>query len=262
MGMDLYAGTFTRYYARNWKTRLQQWAEENQVEFQTITPDSHEDEEESPSPEEIQTAVEKWRDHLLEAIRAQLKTEVISWREDNTSSYYTDKPDWIAFEALLLYLACKKYGEPLPEKIGKGMDFEDFEISKRTYADPEFQWSLVTGAICWLPIDVYFTFEGTMPDGNEGHISTTACLLKELEKINAFEWNADEQTIKSWSETEGYNGESRQVKPVDLPGGFQMYATSNDSQWNTESLAKYAYSIFYQAAKFGSENRVPVLMDF
>ena len=28
MGLDIYAGTLTRYYSHNWKTVVQQWAEE------------------------------------------------------------------------------------------------------------------------------------------------------------------------------------------------------------------------------------------
>lgn len=34
MGLDIYAGTLTRYYAHNWKTIVQQWAEENGYAFQ------------------------------------------------------------------------------------------------------------------------------------------------------------------------------------------------------------------------------------
>lgn len=259
MGMDLYSGTFTRYYARNWKTKLQQWAEENKFEFQTITPESNKVEDRRLSSEEIQANVEIWRDNLLNAIRSQLNTEVIPWQENNTAPYYTDKPDWTAFEALLLFIACKTYNEPLPDKIGKKMSFEDFEISKRAYEDLKLRWSLLSGTICWLPLDEYFVFEGELPLG-EGHISTTACLLQELEKINEFGWNADEQTIKSWCETEGYIYADAPI--VDLPGGIQAHPASNDYQWDTESLAKYAYSIFCQAAKFSSVNRVPILMDY
>ena len=29
MGLDIYAGTLTRYYTHNWKSAVQQWAEEN-----------------------------------------------------------------------------------------------------------------------------------------------------------------------------------------------------------------------------------------
>ena len=31
MGLDIYAGTLTRYYSHNWKTVVQRWAEEQQV---------------------------------------------------------------------------------------------------------------------------------------------------------------------------------------------------------------------------------------
>lgn len=31
MGLDIYAGTLTRYYAQNWKSVTQQWAEEIRV---------------------------------------------------------------------------------------------------------------------------------------------------------------------------------------------------------------------------------------
>ena len=33
MGLDIYAGTLTRYYAHNWKSTVQQWAEENGYAF-------------------------------------------------------------------------------------------------------------------------------------------------------------------------------------------------------------------------------------
>lgn len=35
-----------------------------------------------------------------------------------------------------------------------------------------------------------------------------------------------------------------------------------DAQYDTESLAKFAFSIFWKAAKFSLEERVPILMDF
>ena len=39
MGLDLYAGTLTRYYANNWKSAARQWAEANGLSFSRITPD-------------------------------------------------------------------------------------------------------------------------------------------------------------------------------------------------------------------------------
>ena len=69
MGLDIYAGTLTRYYSHNWKTVVQQWAEENGYTFNRITPDGEPaDDEEELSPAEVQAAVENWRDQILSAI--------------------------------------------------------------------------------------------------------------------------------------------------------------------------------------------------
>ena len=61
MGLDIYAGTLTRYYSYNWKTVVQQWAEENGFGFQKITPDGEaaDNEEEMPPAEVEQVAGEK-----------------------------------------------------------------------------------------------------------------------------------------------------------------------------------------------------------
>ena len=69
MGLDIYAGTLTRYYSHNWKTVVQQWAEENGYTFNRIAPDGESaDDGEELSPAEVQAAVENWRDQILSAI--------------------------------------------------------------------------------------------------------------------------------------------------------------------------------------------------
>ena len=84
MGLDIYAGTLTRYYSHNWKTVVQQWAEENGWGFQKITPDGEAaDNEEEMSPAEIQAAVENWRDQILSAISQPGQPPYTPWPEDN-----------------------------------------------------------------------------------------------------------------------------------------------------------------------------------
>jgi len=58
MGLDIYAGTLTRYYSHNWKTVVQQWAEENGYSFNRITPDGEPADDEELSPTDVQAAVE------------------------------------------------------------------------------------------------------------------------------------------------------------------------------------------------------------
>ena len=99
MGLDIYAGPLTRYYSHNWKTVVQQWAEENGYTFNRITPDGEPaDNEEELSPAEIQAAVEDWRDQILAAISQPNQPHYTPWPEDNERPYYTDKPDLVRME--------------------------------------------------------------------------------------------------------------------------------------------------------------------
>ena len=135
MGLDIYAGTLTRYYAHNWKSAVQQWAEENGYTFQKITPDGAAvDDEEEMSPAEVQDIVENWRDQILAAIAAPGHEPYTPWPEDNEKPYYTDKPDWDAFGAMLLVAACRTYEEPVPPTVEK-----ETGTSWRTLLSPVFR---------------------------------------------------------------------------------------------------------------------------
>ena len=90
MGLDIYAGTLTRYYSHNWKTVVQQWAEENGYTFNRIAPDGESaDDEEELSPAEVQAAVENWRNQILSAISQPGHPTYTPWPEDNETVSYT-----------------------------------------------------------------------------------------------------------------------------------------------------------------------------
>ena len=95
MGLDIYAGTLTRYYSHNWKTVVQQWAEENGWGFQKITPDGEAaDNEEEMSPAEVQAAVENWRDQILRAISQPGQPPEPPRPAGHEKHYYPDTPGW------------------------------------------------------------------------------------------------------------------------------------------------------------------------
>ena len=96
MGLDIYAGTLTRYYSHNWKTVVQQWAEENGYAFNRITPDGEAaDNEEEMSPAEVQAAVENWRDQILSAISQPNQPPYTPWPEDISSSLSAGSPSGV-----------------------------------------------------------------------------------------------------------------------------------------------------------------------
>ena len=118
MGLDIYAGTLTRYYTDNWKSVTQQWAEANGYSFSRITPQGGKDKGGPQlSASEMEGIMKNWQNQILAALTSPERPAYEAWTEDNVSPYYTDKPDWDAFGALLLYAAARTYQEPL--QIGR-----------------------------------------------------------------------------------------------------------------------------------------------
>jgi len=222
MGLDIYAGPLTRYYSHNWKTVVQQWAEENGYTFNRITPDGEPaDNEEELSPAEIQAAVEDWRDQILAAISQPNQPHYTPWPEDNERPYYTDKPDWDAFGAMLLVAACHTYEEPVPLTMEKDWDFGEHPLIARLASDEERVWSLLRGATWWLPLTDSFLFQGPLP--------------------------TDDQTMIATLDSDG------QYSKADIP---------EHTQYDTQSLAKFAFSVFWRAMRFAEEQQVPILLDY
>ena len=74
-------------------------------------------------------------------------------------------------------------------------------------------------------------------------------------------WKADEETILSWRKTEGCDTAINlaNIKLTDLEN-LKMFGKAKAR--NTESEAKLAFSIFYRAAKYSLEHKVPILLDY
>ena len=208
------------------------------------------------STAEIQAEIETWQRQVLSAITQPGQEPYAAWVEDNEKPYYTDKPDWDAFGAMLLAAACHVYGEPVPDTVDKDWQFLDHPLIDRLSTDQERVWSLFRGASCWLPLPDSFLFQGPLPNGNQTVIGTTAALRRELEQLNEMVWQAGEAAIVQWSKTEGYPTDG----VVDGDGAVTM--GTEHTRYNTESLAKFAFSLLYQALHFAEENQVPVLLDY
>lgn len=270
MGLDIYAGTLTRYYSNNWKTNVQRFCEDNGIEFSQVDGNGVELKEREQSPEEICEIVSEWRDRIIDMIEQQKKRSPslfnifrkkkitnLTWEENNTKDYYTDKPDWDAYGALLLFTASIIYHEEIPKTLPSHWDFESNPLIQRIKKDEKVVgWSLFRETMMWLPINEGFSFRDTAPDGNEIIISTSGNLLSELYDINANSWNADEDTILNWRKTEGYDANEEIVDAKDNA------LIIHDDVSNTESLAKFAFSIMYSAAKYSLKNRVPIVFDY
>lgn len=258
MGLDIYAGKLTRYYSRNWKNIVQLFAEENgqNCVMRDASGNEMKPVEDQAEIENIRDIVSNWADTLAVSIKPPLTPPI--WDEKSDCGYFTDKPDWVAFGALVMLQACIELKKPLPEFVRNGWNFYDEPIVKQAM-EQRIPNSLLMGTTHWLPIPDEAIYIAKLPTGNEGTISTVSLLKYELEDLNKQLWNADEDTILSWRNDKFYVPLNRK-RPKLVLGFIQQFKKKD--RYSTEELAKCAYSMLYQAVKFATENQCPIVLDY
>lgn len=242
MGLDIYAGTLTRYYTHNWKTAVQQWAEQNNIRCDIITPNGERGNE-NIDAEEVQESVELW----MEALTSGLSTKGLSftpWEENNEKEYYTDKPDWSGYGALVILSACLYSGKEIPQLYEKSSDWNDDPAVKNFVRNGSQTNSFLNGIEMWVPFEECMSFGYMFPTGKDANMSTVGQLEADLQYINKMRWNADEETILSWLDIDAASDES------------------DEDILDFDALSKFAYSMFYNAVLFAKENNVPIRLDY
>ena len=119
MGLDIYAGTLTRYYSNDWKTSIQRFAEDHGKEYSRVSPDGSEYDLGPKDPELYRDDVGEWMDYILESLERDGGGSHGRWNDDDGCPYYTGWPDWDGFGALLMVTACNIYDEPVPARVRK-----------------------------------------------------------------------------------------------------------------------------------------------
>ncbi len=261
MGLDIYAGSLTRYYSGNWENQVQQIAEANGQQCVVIDGLGNEVQpvEEKSEITEIHDIICQWMDKLAESLE-QTGTPMPHplWDEISDRDYFTDKPDWEAYGALLMFIACHMRKCPLPEYVENCWSAVDDPIVKEAMSQSPDN-SLLCDVTLWLPIPKESIFTTNLPTGDEANVSTLRLLKRELEELNRQTWKADESTILSWRNDKYYIP----VKPKEskFPFGF-LFRKKQVEKYRTEELAQCAFSILYQAVNFAIENDVPLLLDY
>lgn len=260
MGLDIYSGKLTRYYSRNWKTIVQQLSEGNGQKCVMTDGCGNEikSAEDKAEIDQIRDAVTGWMDNLAANLNPSLSTPL--WDETAECDYYTDKPDWEAFGALVMLQACTSLKRPLPEYAESGWNAFGEPVVKKAMSK-KIANSLLSNVTLWLPIPENAVFVTAFPAGNEGPISTVSLLKQELKELNRQIWKADEATILSWR-NDKYYVPVKQEEPKRILGFIRRPNKIQKEKYRTEELAQCAYSILYKAVRFAEEHKVPILLDF
>lgn len=236
MGLDIYVGSFTRYYAGDWELVAARVAREMGATFKVIRqpnpPDAIRD------PEEIHSIILEWRNALGESLASHLP-EPLDWDESPDAPYFTDKPGWDGYQGLLLKAAYQEHpGLTIPREIPEDLD-KDSAIQRSMGADSQTSYpSLLSNAQFWLPARFPFVFEAPDASGKKVRIASSVSLAQELSELNRKTWNMNEAQLNQCA-MEGCEAGS----PL-------------------EGAARFGYALFRRHALLSVTHRLPFLLDW
>jgi hypothetical protein len=236
MGLDIYAGSFTRYYAGDWETAVQKAGREQGFEVQVVR--ANDDEEAITDPEEIRPGVVAWRDQLSQALGNNI-SRPLDWDESASAPYFTDKPAWDSYGSLLLWAAYSEH--PKLQRPTECVEDLDEDPAYQFSSNLEFKTAysqLLRDVEIWLPVDFPFTFGASDPVGNEVYIGSSVDLVRQLEDLNRRTWNADASTIAEWRR-EG----AEHLAPL-------------------ETGARFAFAIMLDLARAAAKHRLILKLDY
>lgn len=202
MGLDIYVGSLTRYYLGDWETIIQQWGRENGTEVRVVRApqmkrsllDRVRDFFRPIGPKAAARAVEQWRVQIERRLGVP-----VSWNDAPDAAYFTDKPDWDGFGALLLWAA---YDELPNAKRAETLErWNEDSAYKTASMNPRSRYRhLVAGAEIWLPVDFQEPFNTRTVLGDEVAVGSSIALQRELQELNARTWRAGDEQLAQWRE--------------------------------------------------------------
>jgi hypothetical protein len=236
MALDVYVGSLTRYYAADWESVVDKTARERGRKAEDGQPRA------AGAPnkdrERIQASVLAWRRTLGGALAPHL-AEPLSWNEAPEAPWFTDRPDWDGFGALVLWAA---YAEQptlrRPAALPKEWD-EDAALVRSNAEGFRSRYShLVRNVELWLPTTLDFTFEGEDVDGRRIIVGSPTTLRRQLGELNAATWKMEEDEIAALA----------RGRP---PGRASLEVT-----------ARHAMAVMSELVRQAVQHRLPVKLDY
>jgi hypothetical protein len=212
MGLDIYVGSFTRYYAGNWETVVQKLAREEGVGYQMIRTNVASDA--VTDADQIRHAVLSWRDQLSQGLGSNID-HPLDWDETATAPYFTDKPAWDCYSSLLLWAAYSEHSGLL-RPVDCVEDWtKDVAFKKSSHARFKTAFSQLLDVEIWLPHDFSFTFRAADPAGQQVRFGSSIALAGQLGELNRRTWKAPDTILAEWRR----NGASHRA-PLEIGASF------------------------------------------
>ena len=239
MGLDVYVGTLTRYYTGDWQTIVQQMGAQAGIPVQVVRPNPPRRGWLSrllnlvlPKATPAQ-AVSRWQGQLQQ----ELGLPALEWNEDPQAPYFTDKPAWDCYGALVLWAAYEELPNAPRRETAEGWETDSAYLT--AHINPKSRYAhLVADTEIWLPAEFPAPIRTKSITGQQVVLGSSPRLQRELTALNARTWAADEAQLSEWRRDGAARG-----TPL-------------------ETSARLAFSIFSELASRSVEHRLPMKLDY
>lgn len=252
MGLDIYVGSLTRYYRRDWETIVQKFGRERGIPVEIVRPD--ETAEETLSVEATQQAISEWRTSLTAALADHL-AEPLNWAESPTAPYFTDKLTWDCYSDLLLwaaYLENPGLSRPHDTIADFGSDPAYLSCSRDSYSG---RFLTLLRCEWWLPGEFGFIFPYTPPAGEECWIGSSAKLLADLRALNLETWNLKEPSGQGdWPDMP--------LRGPLVDCGNEWSEVKEPLDRSMEAGAKFGLGMMLWLARMSVDHSLPMKLDY
>jgi hypothetical protein len=256
MAFDVYVGTMTRYYRREWENVVQRMAREQGIKYNMIYAGG----EPPPPPpaEEIQLAVSAWSHMLSEGLKS-LEVGAISWDESDRQPYFSDRPGWPGYTGLLLWAAYAENPDlPLPAALPESW-IDDPAYQKSTDEGFTSRYLQILRAQLWIPADFNAVADGPDLCQNKTCIGSTFELKRQLDELR------NETDIRLQDEMS--KPEQSPQPEVKSGGMLRRFFAKPSPTVATDGIrlaaaAASGLTIFQDLASKACEHRLPILLNY
>jgi len=236
LGLDIYVGSFTRYYSGEWELVAARAARELGAKFEVIR--QHNPPDAIRDPDEIRRIILDWRSGLATSLASHLP-EPLDWDESPAAPYFTDKPAWDGYQGLLLWAAYEEHSDlRVPTELPK--DFAKDPAIQRSMGDNcrTVYQALLSNAQFWLPARFPFVFDAPDASGKKVTMASSVSLAQELNELNRKTWNLTDSELDQCA----FDG---------CPAGSPL-----------EVAARFGFALFRRHALLSVTHRLPMLLDW
>lgn len=256
MAFDVYVGTMTRFYRRDWENVVQRMSRTQGMQYKMIYAGGAP--EPPPPADDIRQAVAGW----CRALSGGLKPHgcgPVEWNEGDDQPYFTDRPAWDGYSALLVWAAHAEHRDlPLPAEVPESwVDDPAFQLP--TVREFKSRFRTILEPQLWLPTEFPFVFEApTLVSEDKACIGSVFTLKQQLDDLHSQTAGQLEQLkVVPQVEPQAANRSS-------LFGGLlrRKHREPDPVKPGLAQTAEFGLQIFRNLTTHACQYRLPLLLHF